>query len=236
MSWKVTFQNVGKRFGENQILQGLDFIISPGRVVSLIGPTGGGKTSILKLAADLDSPSNGKVAFEGFPSSRSPSISMVFQSPSLWPNMTVAENLKLVLKANDVSGSENLMRELDEIFEFTSFDQHYPHQISGGQRQIASLARALILEPKLLILDEITSALDIGRIEALSSLLMRRVDSESSILMSTHSLGFAKSLESEIFFVERGLIVESGSSKILSRPKSESLRRFLSLESGVELA
>lgn len=232
-------QGISKSFDGNAMLRDVSAEFAPGTITALIGPNGCGKSTLLRALALLDPPDSGSVIVDGvhydFPASNGkhitppwPKLTMVFQQLFLWPHLTIRQNicLPLELLQGDCDGKVDGLIDLLEMHEFVD---RYPNQVSLGQRQRVAIARALALEPKYLLLDEITSALDVEQISTILEQLKVLRDAGTCIVLVTHLIGFAKSAADQIVFIKSGQIEESGTPSILTSPRSENLRRFLSL-------
>jgi ABC-type polar amino acid transport system ATPase subunit len=230
---------IHKSFGEQHILKGVDVGITPGAITCMIGPSGCGKTTLLRALAMLDYPDRGRVEIDSksydFPLPKNghepapwPGVTAVFQSLFLWPHLTLRENIMLPARnCNDKAGED--IEGLINIFEMEHFIDNYPNQASVGQRQRVAVARALILNPRYLFLDEITSALDIEQSARILTKLEHLKERGIGVFMITHAMGFARRAADEVIFMECGKIVEQGPPKILDKPKSKRLQTFLSL-------
>jgi len=230
---------INKYYGTRQALKNIYIQIEPAKITTLIGPSGSGKSTLLKALSLLDPPDSGTIRIDDtkyiFPSRGKrnlplpwPKLTTVFQQLFLWPHLTIRQNITLPIQQNggDVSGR---VEELLEIFDLVEFTDRFPNQVSLGQRQRAAIVRALALHPKFLLLDEITSALDVEYISALLNHLKLLRDQGTGILLVTHLIGFARQSADQVLFMDKGEVVESGGPEILVAPKSKRLNTFLSL-------
>ncbi len=232
-------QGISKSYDGNAMLREVSAEFAPGTITALIGPNGCGKSTLLRALALLDPPDTGSVIVDdvqySFPMSNGksitppwPKLTMVFQQLFLWPHLTIRQNITLPIELmkGDCDGKVD---KLIELFEMSEYVDRYPNQVSLGQRQRAAITRAIALEPEYLLLDEITSALDVEQISTILEQLKVLRDSGTCIVLVTHLIGFAKSAADQIVFIKNGQVEESGTSSILTSPKSGNLCRFLSL-------
>ena len=230
-------KGIVKSFGKLQILHGIDIEVHPGKITAIVGPSGSGKSTLLRILSLLDAADSGTVSIDGVaygvpqrgpaPSPPWPALTVVFQQLFLWPHLTLRTNVELPLRG--ASGSSELVESLVEEFDLARLMDRYPNEVSLGQRQRAALIRAIALRPKYLLLDEITSALDIEHVSRVLSCLSRVQKEGTGILLVTHLIGFAQRSADNVVFIENGSVLESGGPSILVSPSNERLRQFLSL-------
>ncbi|MEU2260262.1 ectoine/hydroxyectoine ABC transporter ATP-binding protein EhuA [Streptomyces sp. NPDC019645] len=238
----IRFTNVTKRFGDNTVLDDLCFSVRPGKHVTLIGPSGSGKTTILRLLMTLARPDSGTIDVNGgrlFPADEKErrevrkKIGMVFQQFNLFPNMTVLRNITeapvrvLGLSKDE---AEERARELLDLVGLADRADARPSQLSGGQQQRVAIARALAMRPQVLLLDEVTSALDPELVAGVLDVLRDIArTTDITMLCVTHEMNFARDISDEVLMFDAGKVIESGPpEKIFSTPEHERTREFLS--------
>ncbi|MFI9587960.1 amino acid ABC transporter ATP-binding protein [Streptomyces sp. NPDC052236] len=237
----IRFHNVTKRFGDTTVLDDLCFSVQPGKHVTLIGPSGSGKTTILRLLMTLESPDEGTIEVSGqrlFPAAEKErrearkQIGMVFQQFNLFPNMTVLRNLTeapvRVLGLSKDEAAERAKGLLDLVGLADRADAK-PTQLSGGQQQRVAIARALAMRPQVLLLDEVTSALDPELVAGVLDVLRDIARStDITMLCVTHEMNFARDISDDVLMFDAGKVIESGSpEKMFSAPEHERTREFL---------
>jgi polar amino acid transport system ATP-binding protein len=238
----IRFENVTKRFGDNVVLDDLCFSVQPGKHVTLIGPSGSGKTTILRLLMTLLKPDEGVITVNGdklFPSEGEKqlrevrkNIGMVFQQFNLFPNMSVQRNITeapvRVLGMSQDEAAERARGLLDLVGLGDRADAK-PNQLSGGQQQRVAIARALAMRPQVLLLDEVTSALDPELVAGVLDVLRDIARStDITMLCVTHEMNFARDISDDVLMFDSGKVIESGSpQKIFSEPEHERTREFL---------
>lgn len=247
----VRFDNVVKRYGDHVVLDRLDFTVERGEHVTLIGPSGSGKTTILRLLMTLEKVSDGVIWVDGSPLShvRAPDgslrpagekqlresrkkIGMVFQQFNLFPNMKVLQNITeapISVLGKDRDEAETRARELLDLVGLSGKTDAHPSQLSGGQQQRVAIARALAMEPEILLLDEVTSALDpelvAGVLELLGDIAR---NTDITMVCVTHEMNFARDVSKKVLMFDAGRVVEAGSpEKIFTAPEHERTREFL---------
>lgn len=221
-------QNVGRRFGDQWVLQDVTCKIAPGEITAILGPSGSGKTTLLRMLSFLDVPDSGVVTLNGQKTSGNsrpwPEVTCVFQKQFLWPHLTVRQNLLLPLRR--LSSSERDSRFTDAIstFGMEKFLDRYPNEISGGEAQRTALARALALAPTYILLDEAHTFLDLIQQATLNRLLRLMADRGIGVCIATHSLTFAQNHAKTVLVMEHGRIVEEGGPEIIDSPSSQFLK------------
>ncbi|MBL8640666.1 MAG: amino acid ABC transporter ATP-binding protein [Alphaproteobacteria bacterium] len=228
----LSARNIYKSFDGRKILDGVDIDIAPGQISCIIGPSGTGKTTLLRALCMLDLPDEGSISLDGTvlgpQDTPWPRVTAVFQSLFLWPHLTLRENIMLPARNHNPDAAKDI-EGLINLFEMGHFIDNYPNQSSVGQRQRVALARALILNPKYVLLDEITSALDVEQSARILTKLTHLKERGIGIFLITHHLGFAKRAADQIIFMSDGKVTEKGAPSILETPQTPRLREFLSL-------
>lgn len=246
----VRFENVSKRYGSLTVLDGLDLEIKRGEKVSIIGPSGSGKTTVLRMLMTLETINDGVIWVEGEPLTHMQrngklvpadinhirkiraKIGMVFQSFNLFPHMTAMANCieaPITVLGMKRADAEARAADLLEMVGLGQKKGHYPSQLSGGQQQRVAIARALAMRPKIMLFDEVTSALDpelVGEVLEVIRKLGREHD--LTMFMVTHQMGFAKEFSDRVCFFHAGKICEQGPPKeLFGAPKNERTQQFL---------
>ncbi|MBC9725248.1 ectoine/hydroxyectoine ABC transporter ATP-binding protein EhuA [Streptomyces sp. TRM68367] len=238
----IRLERVTKRFGDHVVLDNLDFSVAPGKHVTLIGPSGSGKTTILRLLMTLLKPDEGTITVDGeqlFPAPEKQvrevrkKIGMVFQQFNLFPNMTVLRNITeapVTVLGMSKDAAEERARELLELVGLTEHIDKRPAQLSGGQQQRVAIARALAMRPQVLLLDEVTSALDPELVAGVLDVLRDIARStDITMLCVTHEMNFARDISDQVLMFDSGHVIESGPpEKIFSDPEHDRTREFLS--------
>ena len=238
----ISIQALTKQFGDKPVLKGIDLEVANGEVVVLIGRSGSGKTTLLRTMNALELPTSGTVTVDGLSYSSNNKKSqinvrqisgMVFQNFQLFPHMTALENvtegLVQVKKMNKKQANEIAIGLLEKVDLLHVKDQ-YPIQLSGGQQQRVGIARALAMNPKVMLFDEPTSALDPELVQDVLKVIQNLSEEGMTMVIVTHEMQFAKSVADRIAFVHDGIIEEIGTPEaIFNHPQSEHLKRFLNV-------
>ncbi|MDO5675030.1 MAG: amino acid ABC transporter ATP-binding protein [bacterium] len=235
----IHIQNLHKRFGDLEVLKGIDLHVRPGEVVCIIGPSGSGKSTVLRCINRLEEPSSGTIVVDGHDiMAKKTNINlvrteagMVFQQFNLFPHMKVLANVSLgPIKVRKMPKDEanTLARNLLAKVGLASKADNYPEQLSGGQKQRVAIARALALQPKVILFDEPTSALDPELVGEVLEVMRRLAREGMTMVVVTHEMGFAKEVADRVIFIDNGLIQEEGPPKeFFGNPKNPRLRSFL---------
>ena len=234
-------RNLKKSFGKLEVLKGISTGIRRGEVVSIIGPSGGGKSTFLRCLNLLETPDGGQVLFKGQDitdkklniSQYRQSIGMVFQHFNVFPNLTVLENVTLApvleKKVPKDQAKEEAMALLRRVGLGDKANE-YPRKLSGGQKQRLAIARALAMEPEVMLFDEPTSALDPEMVKEVLNVIRELTRSGMTILIVTHEMGFAREISDRVLFICDGVIKEEGTpERIFTCPHEPSTIKFLSM-------
>ncbi|RYX83083.1 amino acid ABC transporter ATP-binding protein [bacterium] len=237
----LSVSNLHKKFGQSEVLKGIDMSMHQGEVIALIGASGSGKSTLLRCINRLEAPTSGTIRFRDKEISGNNSqfdlnqlrreIGMVFQQFNLFPHLTALENITLAphrVLGTPAEQAEREGRELLEQVRLGAKADSYPAELSGGQQQRVAIARALALRPTLLLFDEPTSALDpelVGEVLA----VMRDLAREGrTMLVATHEMGFAREVANRVLFLDNGRVLEEGPpEQLLENPREERTRAFL---------
>ncbi len=236
----ISVRDLHKSFGKNEVLKGIDLDVRRGEVITIIGPSGGGKSTLLRCLNRLEEPTSGTVSFEGIDLT-DPSvdidavrcrIGMVFQNFNLFPHMSVLENVTFAPMRNlgvSKEDAEATARKLLDIVGLAEKADAMPRSLSGGQKQRVAIARALAVEPDVLLFDEATSALDPEMVKDVLDIMRRLAAEGDTMIVVTHEMGFAREVSDRVIFTEGGLIEAQGSPEELfsENPPSERLKEFL---------
>ncbi len=234
----LKISNITKKYGNKIILDNISFDIEPGTITAIIGPSGAGKTTLLKTIGMLEFADSGSIAINDslyqFPTTIKgrepwPKLTIVFQQLFIWPHLTLKQNILLPLGGAVSGKKKKQFDDLIKLFDMSDFVERYPNEVSIGQRQRAAIVRALMLNPKYLLLDEVTSSLDVEQITVILAHLDDIKKRGVGIVLVTHLLNFARSVSDQVIFLENGKIVVSGTKNILDNPTNERLKQFTGL-------
>lgn len=235
----VSLQDVTKKFGSLTVLDGMSLDIYEHEVVVLCGPSGGGKSTLLRTINGLEKIDSGKIIYRGQEVTHRnireirKHIGMVFQQFNLFSNLTVKDNLLIApIKTQKKNKDEMLQKakEYLEVFGIADKLDSYPHQLSGGQKQRVAIVRALMLEPDLMLFDEPTSALDPEMIKEVLDAIRRLSQIGMTMVIVTHEMGFAREVASRVCFLEGAKIrVDTDSKTFFEDTEDERLKQFLSV-------
>ena len=235
----VRLEDVRKSFGANEVLRGIDLAVDDHEVVCLIGASGSGKSTLLRCLNLLEPLEAGRILLGGEEITRRGvdvnavrrRIGIVFQAYNLFPHMSVLRNVTLAPR--DVLGlsgaeAEERARELLARFGLESRRDEYPDRLSGGQQQRVAIVRALAMQPELMLLDEVTSALDPELVAEVLSVIRELAEGGMTMLIATHEMSFARDIANRVCFLDAGLILEEGPpDQIFTRPRELRTQQFL---------
>ena len=223
---------------ELEVIKGIDLEIDKGDILVIIGPSGSGKSTVLRCMNLLEEPTSGQIIFEGKDILKNlrtidktrEKIGMVFQNFNLFPNKTILDNITLApmkVKGKTREEAEKKAKELLERVGLLDKVDAYPVQLSGGQQQRIAIARALAMEPDMMLFDEPTSALDPEMVKEVLDVIKELAHEGMTMAIVTHEMGFAKEVADRVIFVDGGKIVEDGSpEEVFNRPKSDRAKDF----------
>ncbi len=234
--------NLHKKFGDLYVLRGVNMEVEKGEVVVIIGPSGGGKSTLLKCINMLEPPTEGKIILDGIDLTAKgvdlnkirQRIGIVFQQFNLFSHLTALENitlpLRIVKKIPKEEAEKIAIKYLKKVGLEEEFASYYPHQLSGGQQQRVAIARALAMNPELMLFDEVTSALDPERVKEVLNVMEELAREGMTMIVVTHEMGFAREVGDRVIFMDGGVIVEEGKpEEIFTSPKHPRTRQFLSM-------
>lgn len=246
--YMVKAEHIGKSFGTNEVLKDISFSLEKGKVLSIIGPSGSGKSTLLRIITQLERADSGNLYVDGeplflsnngkaeyVPPKKQHSImlktGLVFQSFNLFPHFTVMRNIteaqRAVLSRSKEEAEDRAISVLKEMNLLDKADS-YPSSLSGGQKQRVSIARALVMDPKILFFDEPTSALDPELTRQVLSVIKDLSQRNMTMVVVTHEMNFAKSISDWSIFMENGFVVEEGEPQIVfESPREERTKAFI---------
>jgi ABC-type polar amino acid transport system ATPase subunit len=239
MTSVVTLENIHKSFGETAVLSGISMDVSHGEVVALIGASGSGKSTLLRCINLLEQIDDGQIWLSGDdisdprvnPDSIRARIGVVFQQFNLFPHLSVQKNITLSLTHVVGLSQTDATHRAHELLERVGLAEKatwYPDRLSGGQQQRVALARAIACQPEVLLLDEITSALDPELVGEVLELVRSLKDDGTTIIMATHEMAFARDVADRVFFLDKGVIAESGPAhEVFEKPRDDRTKVFL---------
>jgi len=241
----VRLVNVRKRFGDNEVLKGINLEVLRGKILVIIGPSGSGKSTLLRAINHLETVDEGEIwiedvqvtlplkgrKFEKHINQIRQDLGMVFQHFNLFPHMTVMGNITMapmLLKKLPRKAAEEAARRLLKKVDLIDKVNFYPAQLSGGQKQRVAIARALAMEPKVMLFDEVTSALDPELIGEVNKVMKKLAEEHMTMLIVTHEMRFAAEVADHVVFMAGGVIVEQGPpDQLFQNPVEERTQRFL---------
>jgi polar amino acid transport system ATP-binding protein len=236
---KISLQSVTKSFGERSVLNGIDLDVSASEVIAFIGSSGSGKSTLLRCINLLESIDDGAILLDGTdislpgldPDPVRRRIGMVFQNFNLFPHMTVLRNITLAPRkvlGLSIADAETRGRELLRRFGLQDRADAYPDQLSGGQQQRVAIARSLAMEPEVMLLDEITSALDPELVGEVLDVVRELKGNGMTMLLATHEMNFAREISDRVCFLHQGQILECAPpEQLFGSPRNERTQQFL---------
>lgn len=240
MDTMIKVKNLHKTFGTNQVLKGINTEIKKGEVVVVIGPSGSGKSTFLRCLNLLEEPTSGNIYFKGTDITDKKNdiyqmrekLGMVFQNFNLFPNLTVMDNITLSpikVKKMSKEDARKIGEKLLTDVGLPDKAKAYPQSLSGGQMQRIAIARALAMQPEVMLFDEPTSALDPEMVGEVLSVMQRLAQEGMTMVIVTHEMGFAKEVGDRIIFMDGGVIVEEGTpTEVFDNPQNPRTINFLS--------
>ncbi len=236
----ISIENLSKSFGDHQVLRKIDFAVSKGEVICIVGSSGSGKSTLLRCINKLEQQTDGKIYFNGKEVEEKQReineyrsrVGMVFQSFNLFENMTVLKNCMLavttVLHESKKEAFERAIKNLKSVG-MAPYINAYPSQLSGGQKQRVAIARALCMNPEVLLFDEPTSALDPEMVGDVLNVMKELAHTGLTMIIVTHEMAFARDVSTRTIFMDRGYIVEDAPPhELFYSPKNPRTREFLS--------
>jgi ABC-type polar amino acid transport system ATPase subunit len=236
----VRLEGIHKWFGMNHVLKGIDLALPPKEVLVVIGPSGSGKSTLLRCVNRLEEPTQGTVWFDGKDitdirtdlNGVRTQIGIVFQAFNLFPHKTALQNITLALEKVLGLGDDEARERAMEQLQHVGLDQKagsYPSQLSGGQQQRVAIARALAMRPKLMLFDEVTSALDPELVGEVLEVMRQLAEEGMTMMVVTHEMGFAREVGSTMVFMDDGRIIEQGDpQEMFKNPQEDRTKQFLS--------
>ncbi|MEY9558168.1 amino acid ABC transporter ATP-binding protein [Sinorhizobium fredii] len=236
---EVVVENVHKSFGALEVLKGVSLTVGRGEVFALIGRSGSGKSTLLRCMNGLEKINSGRIEIAGHALGEDAKalrklrtdVGIVFQSYNLFPHLTVGENIMLaprIVKDVAKTKAKEIAREVLQLVGLSEKFDAYPDQLSGGQQQRVAIARSLAMRPKVMLFDEVTSALDPELTEEVLMVMEQLARDGMTMILVTHEMGFARRVATQTIFMHKGKIWEQGSSAALfANPQTPELRQFV---------
>ena len=236
----IKVENLHKSFGDLEVLKGVSEHIKKGEVISIIGPSGGGKSTFLRCLNMLEKPDSGKIIFEGVDITSEKTdinihrqkMGMDFQHFNVFPHLTVKENITLapvMLKKKTKEEASEMADKLLERVGLLDKANEYPRRLSGGQKQRLAIVRALAMEPDVMLFDEPTSALDPEMVGEVLEVIKQLAEEGMTIVTVTHEMGFAREVSDRVLFFDGGVIAEEGTpEQVFDNPQNPRTKEFLS--------
>jgi polar amino acid transport system ATP-binding protein len=245
----VKLEGIHKRFGELEVLKGVDIDVAKGEVVCILGPSGSGKSTLLRCVNLLEPPEQGEIFIEGHDICKGPGsgtgaesweldfvrqrVGIVFQQFNLFPHKTTLQNVTLAQERVLGRSKADARSKATELLERVGLGDRlgqYPETLSGGQQQRVAIARALAMDPQVMLFDEVTSALDPELVKEVLDTMRKLAEEGMTMMVVTHELGFAREVADRVVFMDGGVIVEQGPpAEVLEDPREERTKKFLGL-------
>jgi L-cystine transport system ATP-binding protein len=241
----ISIKGLYKQFGQLEVLKGIDLVVEKGKVVVVIGPSGSGKTTMLRCLNVLETPTKGVITIQGQSLDFSEAVpkkniasfrrltGMVFQSYNLFPHKTALENVMegpIIVKGDSKESARKKAEALLNKVGLGDKQDYYPAQLSGGQQQRVGIARALAMEPEVMLFDEPTSALDPELVGEVLKVMKDLAGEGMTMIVVTHEMRFAREAADEVIFMDQGVVVERDKpEEIFTNPKEERTRKFLNM-------
>ena len=237
----ISVKGLQKSFGKHEVLKGIDIEIQPGEVVAIVGPSGCGKSTFLRCLNLLEKPTGGQILYHDVDlvsaDARSANkvllgMGMVFQQFNLFPHLTIKKNIMLAPEKLGLMTKEEASRRADELLERVGLPDKadaYPSQLSGGQKQRIAIARALAMNPDVMLFDEPTSALDPEMVGEVLEIMKELAETGMTMVVVTHEMGFAREVATRVMFIDEGKIQEENTpQEFFAHPENQRLKDFLS--------
>jgi polar amino acid transport system ATP-binding protein len=245
----VKLQGICKRFGDLEVLKGVDLDVGRGEVVCILGPSGSGKSTFLRCVNLLEPPEEGEIFIEGHDICKGPGsgsgeqsweldfvrqrVGIVFQQFNLFPHKTALQNVTLAQERVLGRSKQEARAKASELLKRVGLGDklnQYPETLSGGQQQRVAIARALAMDPHVMLFDEVTSALDPELVKEVLDTMRELAEEGMTMIVVTHEIGFAREVADRVIFMDGGVIVEQGPpSQVLDSPREERTKKFLGL-------
>jgi polar amino acid transport system ATP-binding protein len=245
----VKLQGISKRFGNLEVLKGVDLDVAKGEVVCILGPSGSGKSTFLRCVNLLEPPEEGEIFIEGQDICKGPGsgsgeqsweldfvrqrVGIVFQQFNLFPHKTALQNVTLAQERVLGRSKEEARAKATELLKRVGLSDQvnqYPETLSGGQQQRVAIARALAMDPQVMLFDEVTSALDPELVKEVLDTMRELAEEGMTMMVVTHEIGFAREVADRVVFMDEGVIVEQGPpAQVIDNPREERTKKFLGL-------